>query len=1020
MEQRKFNLINRTVAAIVFAVSAFVYLSTIEPTASFWDCGEFIASSYKLEVGHPPGNPVFQLISRVFSIFGGKEDAAMLINSMSALCSALTIMFLYLTIVHLGRRLNENKGLSLNTGRAITVFGSGVVGAMAYCFSDTFWFSAVEAEVYAMSSLFTAVVFWAMLKWEEQADTEYANRWIVLISLLMGLSIGVHLLNLLTIPALVFLYYYRKCEVSTKRSFMVLLLSVVILAVMLYGIVLNLPKLAAWMDLLFVNVFGLGFNSGAIVFMVLLLALCFFVIYWSYRNNRVLLNTIALCFTMIMIGYSVFAVIIIRSSANTPTNENQPDNPYALVSYIGREQYGSNPLIYGQGYDSPYDLTSKKYYTKLGDRYYHANGPIEAKYLSEGKMLFPRMHSGFDQSHRAFYETYTQGKGKKIPGTQNMLPTFSDNLAYFFDYQVNWMYIRYFMWNFVGRQNDIQGSIPGDPYRGNWESGIGFIDKARLGDQSEGPDYLVNSESKNHYYFLPLILGLIGLFYQLTEDKRNWWVTMLLFLLTGLAIVVYLNQTPFQARERDYAYAGSFYAFAIWIGLAVMGIYNFIESKVKSLESGKNAGIAAASAVTLLCMVVPVQMACQNWDDHDRSGRYTARDMAENYLQSCGDNAILITHGDNDTFPLWYVQEVEGVRTDVRIVNTSLLQTDWYIDQMKWKQYDSEPLPISLERKDYLYGTNEFTQIMEKLDKPILVSEAMELFKNPKLVMRLLDGTTMKYFPVRKMLLPVNKENALKCGLISEEELSSVPDTIAINIPVTKESLTKPELILLDILANYDWSRPICMVQMGGDLNVGLKDYLRYDGFVYTFVPFKGPMSLYSAGRIDTDAMYDRLMNVYKLDNLAADGIHIDYQNLGTFNGIMSIRHIFAQVAGRLMVQGDTLRAVQLLDRMQQVMRRDYFPLNSSLVASYNVPAVLDAIQIYFAAGETDKALDLATAFYGDTYDALALFVNSGAVSQSDIEENLNYVYLLLDVLDRYGAKDLADRIDKDMAALAS
>ncbi len=1023
MNTGKFNLINRITAFVVFAVSAFVYLSTMEPTASFWDCGEFIASSYKLEVGHPPGNPVFQLIARAFTFFGDEQSAAVLINAMSALCSALTIMFLYLTIVHLGRRLNEKKYGTAADGkspqawsasRLASVIGSGVVGAMIYCFSDTFWFSAVEAEVYAMSSLFTAVVFWAMLKWEEQADTEYADRWIVLISLLMGLSIGVHLLNLLTIPALVFIYYYRKYEPTMKKSILVFLLSCVILAVILYGIIPYLPKIAAWFDLLFVNVFGLGFNSGAATFMVLLLALCLWLIFWSYKHEKTLLNTISLCFTMIVIGYSVFAVIIIRSSANTPTNENQPDNPFALVSYIGREQYGSAPLVYGPGFDSPYDLTAHDYYTKLGDKYYKAQGPIEAEYRSEGKMLFPRMW-GSDDNSKAFYQLYTNGKTKKIPGGGTM-PYFSDNLAFFFDYQINWMYMRYFMWNFVGRQNDLQGYFPGDPYLGNWESGIGFIDKARLGDQSEGPDYLVNSESKNHYYFLPLILGLIGLFYQLSNDKRNWWIVLLLFLLTGLAIVVYLNQTPYQARERDYAYAGSFYAFAIWTGLAVMAIYNFLRDELKSAKFMNT--VAAAVVISVICLAVPVQMACQNWDDHDRSGRYTSRDMAENYLQSCGPNAILITHGDNDTFPLWYIQEVEGVRTDVRVYNTSLGQTDWYIDQMKCKQYDSDPLPISLDRKDYLMGMNDFVQIIPNLSQRASVKQVMELFKNPKLGYDTEFGV-QKFFPTRKMYIPVNAENALKCGLVSEEELDSVPEYIEINIPEGKNNLTKVELVILDILANYDWSRPICMVQMGGDVNIGLKDYLRYDGFVYTFVPLKGPMSLADAGRTDTDLMYDRLMRGYKLESLAADGIHIDYQNLTTFNGVMSIRNIFTQTARKMFEEGDSARTEELLDRMQQVMRQDYFPLNSSLIPSYNTAAVFDAIELYYKCGAREKADKLAMEMNDEIMDSISLFMKSESASAYNaLTDNLYILSYLYNVVKAYGSEELTELVKGELDAL--
>ena len=566
MEQKKFKFINRIFSVMVLLTAAVTYLLTIEPTVSFWDCGEFIASSYKLEVGHAPGNPVFQLIARVFTMFASPEHAAMAVNVMSALCSAFTIFFLYLTIVHLGRRIIEKNGRAgeLSMGEALSLIGAGIVGSLAYCWSDTFWFSAVEAEVYAMSSLFTAAVFWMILKWEEQADTEYADRWIVAIAFLMGLSIGVHLMNLLVIPAIAFVYYYKKAsKVTTWGCVGVLALSAVILAVVLWGIIPYLPKIAAVFDLLFVNVFHLPFNSGAAFFLIVLLVLCFLAVYLTYRKGSHVWNIISLCFTMIVIGYSAFAMVVIRSANNTPTNEGQPDNPFALVKYLGREQYGSAPLVYGQTFASVYDdYKVKDYYTKMDSVYYKAPGPAEVSYPAESKMFFPRMHSK-DPSHIRFYESYTQGRGKVIPGTDRRMPTFADNMRFFFDYQLNYMYMRYFMWNFAGRQNDLHGQVPGDPVKGNWECGIGFIDRARLGDQSEGPDYIVNNKGKNHYYMLPL---------QLAKDKRNWWITFLLFFLTGIAIILYLNQPPYQVRERDYAYAGSFYMFSIWIGLAVLAV----------------------------------------------------------------------------------------------------------------------------------------------------------------------------------------------------------------------------------------------------------------------------------------------------------------------------------------------------------------------------------------------------------------------------------------------------------------
>ena len=545
MNNRTFTLWKRLTATLMLVISAVVYLMTIEPTASFWDCGEFIASSYKLEVGHPPGNPVFQLIARVFSMFAEPENAAVAVNAMNALCSALTIFFLYLTIVFFAKRIvKPSADGTYSVAKAVAIFGSGAVGALAYTFSDTFWFSAVEGEVYAMSSLVTALVFWAMTKWYDQADQPHANRWIVLISFLMGLSIGIHLLNLLAIPALVFMFYYKKREeghYTTKEYIMIFLVSVVILAVILFGIIPYLPKIAAYFDLFFVNTLGLPFNSGAVFFMTVLLGACFWGLFKTMQQGKVLVNTALLCFTMIVIGFSLFSIVIIRSCAKTPTNEYQPDNPFTLVRYLGREQYGSNPLIYGQYFDAPYEIEATKYWAPMGDKYIHADGPGDVKYDASGKMLFPRMWSS-DGRHIQFYQSYMNGGGHKVAGAQHRKPTFFQNLAFFFDYQMNWMYWRYFMWNFAGRQNDIHSPNPGDIFAGNWESGIAPIDNLRLGDQSDAPDYLKNNKGKNHYYMLPLLLGLIGLFFQFARDKRGCWLTFLMFFMTGIAIVIYLNQ----------------------------------------------------------------------------------------------------------------------------------------------------------------------------------------------------------------------------------------------------------------------------------------------------------------------------------------------------------------------------------------------------------------------------------------------------------------------------------------------
>lgn len=1010
MNKERFNLINRIAGAVILVISAIVYLATIEPTASFWDCGEFIASSYKLEVGHPPGNPVFQLFGRFFTMFTDNMHAAAAVNAMSALCSAFTIFFLYLTIVHFGRRILEIQGKELKLSNVIALIGSGVVGALAYCFSDTFWFSAVEGEVYAMSSLFTAVVFWAILKWEEEADQKYANRWIVLISFLMGLSVGVHLLNLLTIPAIVFIYYYKKSEKVTWKGIIgVFVLSVVILAVILFGIIPYLPKVAAFFDRIFVNGLGTGYNVGAAIFMVLLFVGCFYLLKVFRKNNNALWHTITLCFTTIVIGYSVFAIVIIRSCANTPTNEYQPDNPYTLIRYLGREQYGSTPLLYGQSFNSPYEAEEKPYYTPLDGKYYKANNLMPV-YPSDAKMFFPRMHDGNSSSSKSFYESYVTEYHKKKVQIYNdtriiEMPSFKDNLRFFFDYQVNYMYIRYFLWNFVGRQNDFHGQTPSDLMHGNWESGIKAIDNARLGDQSTGPDILVNNASKNHYYFLPLILGLIGLFFQIDKDQRNSWVTGLLFLLTGLAIVVYLNQNPYQVRERDYAYAGSFYVFTIWIGLAVLAIKNWVDNLLKSDDS-----VISASAVAVVALCVPILMGCENWDDHDRSGRYTVRDLSYNYLNTAGPNAVIVTHGDNDTFPLWYAQEVEGVRTDVRIMNTSLLGIDWYIDQMKIKQYESDPLPITIDRVQYLYGTNDFPYVVEVVDYPILASQAIDFFRNPKY--KLSDGET-DYLPAKQLVIPVNKENVIKYGLVPEKDYDKIVDNVTLTI--SKDNIGKTDLIILDMLAHYNWDRPIYFVSLDGDVDLNLKPWLRYNGFTYQFVPIKSENTTRSNLYKDADILYDNLMNKCRFESLKDTTIHFDYQNLLTFCGNSPIRDMFVATANALIEQGDYQKALEVLDRVIEITPKENIPYSIPVDGTQNDISMIEIIENYLVLRQNDKAEKIAREFAQQLLEVTQFYANLGPdgefLDKENIDQNISIFYYLISVLKSYGEADLANEL---------
>lgn len=1010
MSEKKFTFWNRIAASAVFVIAAITYLLTIEPTASFWDCGEFIASSYKLEVGHPPGNPVFQLFARFFTMFFDNMHAAVAVNAMNAICSALTVFFLYLTVVFFAKRVvKPSEDGSYTVGKAIAIFGSGAVGALAYCFSDTFWFSAVEGEVYAMSSLFTALVFWAMIKWYEQADTPYANRWIVLISFLMGLSIGIHLLNLLAIPALVFMFYYKKREnghYSFWEYVKIFAVSVIILAVILFGIIPYLPKLAAHFDLFFVNSLGLPFNSGAAFFMIALLAVCFAGLYRTMNRQQVFANTVLLCFTTIVIGFSLFSIVIIRSSAKTPTNEYQPDNPFTLIRYLSREQYGSTPLVYGQYFDAPYDIEKTTYWAPMGDKYIKADGPGDIKYESTGKMLFPRMWNGSDQKYIQFYQSYMGDGGSKVAGAQHKKPTFLQNLTFFFDYQMNWMYWRYFMWNFAGRQNDIHSPSPGEIMTGNWESGIDFIDHWRLGDQSDAPAYLKENKAKNHYYMLPLLLGIIGIFFQFARDKRGSWLTFLMFFMTGIAVVIYLNQPPYQVRERDYAYAGSFYSFSIWIGLAVAAVYSWIR------EKAPKADIAVASAVTVVLLGVPALMAAENWDDHDRSNRYTAVEMAKNYLNSVGENGILVTHGDNDTFPLWYAQEVENVRPDVRICNTSLLGTDWHIDQMKYAVNESAPLDITVGPKQYLYGTNEYIYIYDTRDSAILLSDVMRVFKHPDAKIPLTSGRQVDYIMSRKLVLPVNKENVIKYGILDEKYEDQIPEYIVLTIPADKDYLTKPELFMLDLLSNYQWDRPINLLSMGGDINIGIKEYLMYDGFSYRFVPIRNKMKSTAIGFADPEDLYNKMKNVYSWDALKRTDYFVDYQNFYTFCGVLSQRLLFVNVAKEMLKIGDKERAVEMLDMCQECVPEANFPLDITYMGFSNEYMVADMIETYYMADQPEKALELAERFSDQLFESLYFFLQYYDFAKREFESCYNNLQYIAELAEHHGHKELSDSIN--------
>lgn len=725
---KNFRFYNQLTGWMVFLVAAITYLMTIEPTASFWDCGEFIATAYKMEVGHPPGAPFFMVLGRFFTLFaGGNEKAvAVTMNVLSALASAFTILFLFWTITHLVRKIyGNNKQYSL--GEIVTILGAGALGALAYTFSDTFWFSAVEAEVYATSSLFTAVVFWAILKWENVADEPFANRWIILIAFLMGISIGTHLLNLLAIPALVFIYYFKKYTFSKKGFVGAIVVSLVILAILLVFIIPGVPYLASRFELAFVNDFHLPFLSGVVFYIILLFGLIIFGIYYTRKKGSVLWNTILLAFLVVMIGYSSYAIIVIRSSANTPLDESNPETVFSLVSYLNREQYGDRPLFHGAYFNAvPKSMEEgKPTYYRGEDEYIEIKKERKYTYDQGFEGFLPRMWSS-QPAHAAeyiywgglkesqLYNVRTDANGNPALNRSGNIqydrsapkakPSFGQNMKFFFRYQVGYMYMRYFMWNFAGRQNDLQGN--GELHKGNWLTGIKFLDEARLGPQDDLPDSILKNKAYNRYYLLPLIFGFLGMVFHFRRKLEDAWVVTLLFILTGFAIVVYLNQYPLQPRERDYAYAGSFYAFAIWIGLGILPIMEAVRKKIKG-------SVIPFLVVALSLLAVPVLMASENWDDHDRSGRTTARAFARNYLNSCDKDAIIYTNGDNDTFPLWYVQEVEGFRTDVRVVNLSYLTADWYIEQMLHQFYDSDALPLSMTKEQYYHGSRDYAYLVE-------------------------------------------------------------------------------------------------------------------------------------------------------------------------------------------------------------------------------------------------------------------------------------------------------------------
>ena len=1094
---KQYKLVDNVIGWLTFLIAAFVYCSTIEPTASFWDCPEFITTGYKLEVGHPPGAPFFMLTANLFSQFASDpSQVARMVNTMSALLSATTILFLFWSITHLTRKLIVKDWSSLTTAKLIAIEASGLVGALIYTFSDTFWFSAVEGEVYAYSSAFTAIVFWLILKWEDHADEPHADRWLVLIAYMTGLSIGVHLLNLLCIPAIVLVYCYRRFpNIELKGSLIALAVSFVIVAAVLYGVVPGIITVGGWFELFFVNTLHCPFNTGEIVYIFLLVGIVIWAIYETFTNRSQLRqniafilsigmlgipfygwgwqaviigvvvlvalwfvlnykkkienklvpwisarikNTTLLCLLMLMIGYSTYAVIVIRSTANPPMDQNSPEDIFTLGSYLSRDQYGDRPLAYGQAYTSqiafdvegnmcipsrtkgaPIYQRKEKASKDEKDSYFVVSTKDKLQYAQN--MVFPRMYSA---DHAKAYESWLGGvSGYEVPydrcGEPVMvkMPSQWDNIRFFLSYQCNFMYWRYFMWNFCGRQNDIQGN--GELEHGNWITGISFIDNLMYGDQSKLPDDLKNNKGHNVFYGLPLILGLIGLFWQAWRGRRGirqFWVVFFLFFMTGLAIVIYLNQTPMQPRERDYAYAGSFYAFAIWCGMGVAALFDLINKRLKQNAT------ATAAIVGAVCVLVPIQMASQTWDDHDRSNRYTCRDYGQNYLMTLQEkgNPIIFTIGDNDTFPLWYNQEVEGVRTDARVCNLSYVNTDWYIDQMKRPAYNSPALPISWPRLDYCSGTNEYVRVNPAIKAQVLDffkhypeeakkqfgDEPFELHNIMKYWVRSKDED-MHVIPTDTIYLKIDKEAVKKSGMMMA--CDSIPDHMVISL-AGKTALYKGELMMLEIIAQCNWTRPVYVATTVGEgnyLNLG-NNFVR-EGLANRITPFT--TSAAGARKFDTEKTYQSVMHRYKWGGLEKPGLYLDET---VMRMCYTHRHLLNDLALQLIAEGQ-------LEKAKNVVQ-----LSEKVLPAYNVPytyisGATDLARAYALLGMKDKAMKIARAVllnnkqYACWY--LSLSKDRFLMSQNDVLRNILMMQNTSDVIALIDQK-AADKVLNDCQTL--
>jgi len=1011
LNYKKWNLI---LGWVSFAIALITYTLTLEPTVSAWDCGEYISTAVKLEVGHPPGAPLFQMLGAFFAMFTtDPSNWAMMVNFMSALASAFTILFLFWSITNLARKVAA-KNNKFSTGEKIAVLGSGLVGALAYTFSDSFWFSAVEGEVYAMSSFLMALLFWLGLKWISEIDKAEGNKWLLLISFVVGLSFGVHILSLLVIPSLVMIYFFKTYpKINLKTTAIATVISVLVLAFIFKFLFPFTLKFFSVSELFFINSIGLPYNSGTIIAGIVLIALFYFGLKYTRKNNYVGANTLILSILFVMIGFSSWLMLPIRANADTVINENNPSSARELLAYYNREQYGDANIFY----DNFYSFAFKREYETTRDEYgdlvnlYKDDKPkyekINGKYeiVNNYKNVLPV----YSDKHKGFIprmvdpnaeEYYKQIAG--IPESATRKPTFLENMRFMIDYQFGYMYGRYFMWNFVGRQNDEQGHL--DIENGNWISGIDFLDEMRLGSLKDLPDNVKNNKGRNVYFFLPFILGLIGLLYHFKKDKENTYVLTLFFVFTGFAIIFYTNPKPFEPRERDYAVVGSFYVFAMWIGFGVLALYD-------ALNKYANKKMVATGISVVSLIAVPILMGFQNWDDHDRSDRYTTRLNAQTYLESCDPNAILFTIGDNDTFPLWYMQQMEGVRTDIKLINTSLFATDWYIDQMKKKTYEADPIPSSLKHEQYKHGTLDIAYYIphpELKDSLLGLDDFMRWISssNESTYIEVENGIKEKIYPTNHIRIPVNKENVLKYGIVAPKDADKIVDYI--DVTIDEQGLTKNRILMLDILNNFDWKRPIYFT--GGanadEEYIWLKDYLQLDGMAFKLVPIKTSnknKSMFDMGRIDPDKMYT---NIKKWDwkTINNGEIYLDEQSR---KNAISMRNNMMRLSEAYLKEGDSLKAKEVLDlSLEKMPIKDFGHYSISL--GYPL--------LYYKIGDKEKARETSATLIDIFQQYLKHYSTFEGNDINLVVDNLDtYFYMYKDILDtayRYDDENYVEEID--------